>query len=1708
MSEPLASKGGPSLDDLLRGMAAAGPPPWLAGILKRCALLRSVDSTLFSEVLASEVPPGTDFTFATLVHRAEFAPLPGSDHEYYVRDGSRAGLLDDWIGDGPALAAFSARLVEFYGTRDPLDSLTHLLFADPDAALSRLASAYDAADIRGDLRTCDGLLRILRNRASLLPHFAPSLFAFLQEREQYYRSRVLFFDEWARSSHYLWRDDLTGQVDAFLGSSTTWLLQIFAEGGLGKTAFLRWLTARRLLVSQDGRSRWPVARVDFDRVNRTSVVCAPELLLVHAADQLDRQIDAGGGSSLFGQFLNDYQRYLPALMPQPAGQPPRAGVELSPREQAQLRDAFCDALDDRRAVLMLDTTEELVLHWPEAWQQILDLLEAVHAACRGVKVFISGRHDIRMRATFAEWCRRLADAGAFGTVRVTPLSGPEAMRYLTEVRHLESKLEPGDEPNPAQGNPFKLALFADRVGAGHAFTRTDLDELQFADVHYLVERIIDRVPDVELQWVLRYAVVPRQLTKAFLHDVLRPFLQREAGEAELDRPREHLPEGADIVRGKAIWGTTTGSFDTGRIWRELRKYASSSSWISFEGDLPTLHPELVAPMRYLLQSQEVYSALHQEAAAYFERAVPAWLWDLGSYRAQRGSANAAEVIELDARLKRDAETARPLLVEALYHHFQASGSEAAAQWHRYLNTPFALFADMRIALAQSLLSGDYLADDGLPRSHRRTERIIGVDTLAEVHFQIARALSEQLSRPSAWTQQDVAAEQTTRSVSQHLEAVQRYETMLGRSVIGAERAELESQVLLRAGRNEEAASRIESALTVEADPRTRIRLLSSKARLQARFKSGDPIAAFEEAARLAAKTPGTGTQLRQIRVEQARLQWAAQRLDEARRFFIAALEAGATTASGVTTMLDDLTDLIEVLFQSARPSEIDAWLQYAARHAGDAPRVGAFIELQRKRLDLATFRTVWPDPPTEDPYLAHARAVRLQLLQLPDAVDALQLATRLFEMAKDLVAAQSCEIDRLEYIAGTLGNLNEAKSLSSHLEPNGPNWMRGQMVLVDLWHKLAPDRAVELWRQAWAESATRADTRERATAFGLALIRGLEPPARSGELASLLEAVSPAGARIALLAPFEGWVPDTPGSKRPPIPALLGVLPSLEPDDPDFALRAMPLACARHFAGDTRGAHQLLSQVLRSVDVAREPLLGRRVLIACQVCDMPLNQGLVLDWLANIRATCASAPSFVLSTHVQMAEWCLERQGVVTAQTIVEAIQEPSAQETDQFVCHYMALRARFAGGADEADRWTSAARELASRLGQPPDIVIVRKGAEQAGGADADVFGDTADLIEVTRTSEHDVLVTVTSAGLQMHQSRHPFGPAIEAIVKSRGSSTALNALLGNQARTSDELRDILAFSTLPAPVDRGLLLRFDDDAIAALPWEWVADGRHSFVARCGRERPRLDSVRWVQRALSRLGHALFVDGVAGPKTLGALEAFDAQHGVLEDGAMTPGAFARIAAMLPPGPLAVVGRPYEEERSLRAGYGGFGLDLRHMWQQEGRAPVQVVNPAHLADGLATLRPEVLHFTLPVSQTGSDLRLAHETPNASSTATLALTPGAVSRMLQSALGPEAWPFIILDVPHAGSRAEALRLLYMRNQFAHQLYSLGRIRGIIATGLAGSATTELAYAIVRSVSNRQDAAGVLRAVAPITVDMPTALFCSTPSIPIWSADGVR
>jgi hypothetical protein len=520
-------------------------PPAERELLKRCASVRSFDERLVDQVLRDGVEGGDPdaLPFERIVGHRVIERIPRTKGLYQVTEDARPDYFKAWWeGDGgepaaarhevpPALRALSERLVTFYedapGEGD-LDRLYHLIAVNRLAARNLLNKLYRDADQEFDRALCRDLLNLLDARHDIL---GPELSESRDYYSLYFKARSFWANEYYHSANYFERKNLRNKFEAFLRDGSQWILNLQSAAGMGKTMFVRWLIARRCVPEP---ARFPCALIDFDNPQHDPVrfTHEPWLLLLALATQLDEQIERRPFYEFITE-LQERQRHAP-LGPREH----RAPSEDSRR----FADALLDSKLDRPVFIIFDTLEEAVTRRSADARALIDQVALLRARFPPLRLLLSGRCDLgrRLPGFARRFHKEMLD------VSLRPLKPDEARGYL--------KLRLRQSPGPAhgvrveavldksQGDPFKLAFFSDLLAEpDQRVSPSQIMETDDPVLASLLKRVIDRVEDKRLRWLLRYGVVLRELSLPAIKEVLAPYLRHAgAGKTELDDPDSGL----------------------------------------------------------------------------------------------------------------------------------------------------------------------------------------------------------------------------------------------------------------------------------------------------------------------------------------------------------------------------------------------------------------------------------------------------------------------------------------------------------------------------------------------------------------------------------------------------------------------------------------------------------------------------------------------------------------------------------------------------------------------------------------------------------------------------------------------------------------------------------------------------------------------------------------------------------------------------------------------------------------------------------------------------------------------------------------------------------------------------------------------------------------------------------------------------------------
>jgi tetratricopeptide (TPR) repeat protein len=1675
-------KGGGDLESYFEANALKVKNPNETALLRRCALVRSFDAQLLAGPLSRNLPKGARIDFEKFVDDPEMNRSARQSGEYSLKQSARDGYLAWWgLKEHAAeLRRFCRSMLSYYEKEGAeLDAFGQRAIVAPKAAHKQFLEWYRKADRRADLAECESLLNLLRSYGDLLRE---PLVGALKDRERYFAGRVMFADDWTRTERFLERDGVTRRFAKFLRNPGKWIFHMHASGGSGKTAYLRWLTARYCVTERNkSRQRIPVAKIDMDFVRLASLDSAPWLILIPAADQLDQQIPGRPFASPMATWLDKappLDRFATSTTQAPV---------TDEAEAASCAGDFRAALGSRRVFLILDTLEEMVLRHGQSLASILQILAQVRQGCPGFHVVLSGRYDLRKRSETAEAMRSFRRDTV--SLSVAKFSRAEAIDYLRRVRGLRGNFALGAMVKASGRNPFKLALYADLASARGSMTSKHVGELGDIAHEYLIERIIERIPDSEmpLRWVLRYAVVPRPglLTFEYLEDVLRPHLEREMrqkGLLLLDRAES------------SVWRPESGTFTLQQVWDTLLLYRSPSGWIDVIGGRPLLQPEIVVPMRALLQKEKIFCPLHKNSADYFEK---------------QGNR-----------------------VEALYHRFWAEGPAAKKYWETYLSEAKSL--DEGEALASLICSGDLLDEDDRPLRHEVFGSVVGLDTVADAAFELASiAIRRHLLGQGESALQ--------RKASNYLRRVAKLEKWLSHKAIDSSRRALVEAALLEALRkNDEAIAVADRAL---GNPHPRTDLISLeilKARL---IESRDPDAAagcLGEAARLARNAAHPAVSYSWICGRLGRLQYEHDHLDRAGECYrraLESLESKEGNGKDVVSMLQSLTQLSR---SSLQFSEIQGWIERAERFSSELPEARDFVSHQRARLaldrgELREAASLGDYGNLGDVAGAFGRQRELWA-ESSWARQDYKMADGGFEQAFGFYKKDGTEdaminvsLRRGRMAAEDMGNLRQAPETrisSRHWSP-AQQGIALELRLI----RLAKAGRVDEAQQAWAKPAFplgNGRVAARYFAVGLALELAY-PPAAYDSMLKALAMVEPWQARLPILDPFRHFSGEPVGISSELQNRFIALHPAPDEAGEDFPFQALALADALRYGGGNKGAAYLLKEALKRTPAS---WIGvrRRLILAAQRLELILPDQTLWDFLRDADRESESVDHRYLPlrtvARVELAEWWLKRG---KRQHAAEALRgcAPDAVAGSQYEMRfYLVQAAAILSDRAHANAYTRAL-QLAGEMGWPPppppssiDVVSLPVGRP----AEQPLYPGRR-IVTIRPEPEigppRNLVIMLEDPPGQLAVGRLDLkrDAELREVIFS-DSRTAAADYLQDFGPAIDRLRLLL-----PDPLSRRQSQRNRGDialvtppgTLAGLPYEAAAERsgiRFLFRQAYYEENPR-DTIVWLQRWLTSHDFPVTVDGVAGPKTWEMLSRASKVNKTLVDG--WDGLRTR-KKMCPPllqqASIITLQSSTHEQHSRERGYSAQGISLEQAYSEQGLRCESVyltpTFPSQLESAMGRSNRPVLHVTLDLvdAREGASLRvqdadssdgMRHGRGGPTTYWESEITASRLGSLLDEGKGlPSA--FVILDPPHPGNPREWARQLVLRNQFAHELLATRCVWGVLATGLAGPDRGQIEAQLQRLIASMatRPLAGEMAQVC----DRFSALFCWDPLLPVW------
>jgi hypothetical protein len=1627
----------------LGSVAMAVFPRNVRETVKRCAAVTTFDAELYTQVLRSADGP----ELAELAGSGRVGQVPGTPERYqlesYLRDG---GWQSWWADEGmtpgaptvpPSLARYAEQLADYYrAVGQPLEELRALLLADPDRARELFLRLYAAADEQFDLARCQDAIDVLAadDRAHVLP---VELARLRNDYQAFLSARSMWATEFHQTARYFSRPEAEGALRRLLAGKRSRVLQIVAAGGMGKTTQLRWFVARHCITR---RPSIPCARIDFDVVDPVNALRYPWLLLLEIASQLDQQLP----SVPFGQLVRDYERYRPLLSRGSA--PVTASVDEGTAVDAdEIVNRFCRTLAEARAfetpvVLLFDTMEEVGLRPDGGTAALVEMLGRVHTEARSARLVLSGRYDLKEQV--AGFPGRL---GKVATLQIKEFRPADAARYLSVIRGISRRDLVTAIVNKCGGLPFTLALFGDLAAQDPSLTSAAVESSTDPALLYCIARILERIDDDRLRWLLRYGVVPRRLTLSFLKEVIWPHLIRSI---EGDEARDHPAEDARPPRSvqifqQAAYPAPEDPQDMDRLWAVLSRYASQSSWVSEDRGTLTFHVRVRAPLRALLSAQPVFGLLHRDAISYFE-------W------------RAADQPDRWSRWMRDA----------IYHRFQLDQSDGAAAWRDAISRARAEGrTDWVKDLAGDLFSPDYLDDAGEP-----ARSVAGDRVRYDAHVEIGRVSAEAARQAG-----DSLASQRWSTAQRHLGEADRLLTSPEITSPSTRHLILQATVALAFGPHA-AAERYLGALAggdlggedrrdvyllqaesgaLEGDPDTNRRF---DAAFQASLELRDTAGATQIAADAAVRCLDGDQQ-------EAALLWC----ERARAMHPAPQLAVKVVCTEATALLE-----LGLPQRAVRRVFPDGTVRFTPDQSGE-PAAEALLALGRpvdalRVLELAQTAEAPAQSGEWRRILLRGRAYGM-LLRPGKATRLLErgLAASLGDMERALLTNELAVLN-----LRCTGDLDQAQHYLRDAErnrvpPGSAAWLEVQLTAMELQIRLTRPQAALDTLDTVLSQLSQTGARQRSVIR--AAIRGLAITISSAQEQIAQFLLGGLGAVRFLSTPLGllGDLRDCPALGDTAVRAALDQLllrPWRAAREPELAdlldhawadLAAVEIYRLLGRPGDAQATLDGAVGTLASAD----PLIWLEWIRASNRIGPPAADETEPppDLLARYRAYPALSAAYL----IELTE---RRQSIDPSSLSLQRLSDVTGLLARAEVSDVTGLLAR---AEDRKLPWRARLDALVDRLTEGPAATPPAASAGRPESA------------APPSARSHEIPVPISASDLPWPDPLSDFGLIRE--MQEPGGSWAVQCgdLLAGRILSS------LAEATPGTLPDVRLSL---DLPSAAIPWEMAriygqAIGQNPAVRFVYRSLPPvlgppgdvsdrpIAEIRTLQRALQRLDllGPSHTSGILDSRTRNELHDFQRDAGLPETDWPASATWQALRRILrntrPPRRPRVLILQSDVGRSIRSGRGSQGstADVQAIYSEFGLETSVLWNPTmskaydRLASAVAVDQIDVLHICAVVDTSGRRLALDFSGGSGGSDSAEAFPATGVGDLAQ-AVGPVTPPLVVLDVLAPPHETELIRQLLLRNTLGQQILGLGGVDVVLATGLG---TDHVRVAQLRSLA---------------------------------------
>ena len=1756
--------------------------PTEKALLQGACLLRTFDEEIYSVALRffppKDLPP---VSFAEFTKNPNLEKVPRTENTFRVKDAARENALREWTAQRQVDAraaltstTFFQRLRSHYRPSNDLDRLSILLITNPAEARQTFLDLFGEADRNFDLAKCNDILTTVEDKLLLAPELKP----LWRQKRQYLNARHLFAPEYSQTVFYYARKSIVKAFDNLLKGKATseWIFQLYAKGGMGKTMFVRWLLARHCVPSEI-----PIARLDFDFVNRQMARRYPWLLFLSIAEQLNKQL----ADEPFNRYLRNYFHVVSLLTDDGSGPVSRSAREKELKSvESQLRDTivsnFIDALTESSFrgtfVIVLDTLEEMSLQRKQSLMAILNQLREIHDGCDRARLLLVGRYNLA--ACLREFKSQFGPATV--THELEPFKRREARAYLTTNRELTNKAivnaiitkcesdhpDETDGPDKRRGsNPFKLSLLADLYEQQEIKTEEDVRSYPSTDIEYLIERIIWRIKEPAVQWLLRYAVIPRQFTFEFFEEVLAYHLEQELiKQRRLDDVNRRFPKGAESYNDREHWKPvpqSQRSLNLRAIWNDLRKYGSNYSFITFESrsdSAPRIQPDVVVPMRRLLSGQRVFGPLHLSAEKYF----------LGKVRHAKDP-------------KVWAENAR----EAIYHRFQRRGADAGAFWREYLGrVKCRRDPEIRKLIAEEIVRRDYVNEvSGEPLRRLNGEYLVAPED-------VGHALNALIEADVACMGHMPPAEQITlwEDVGDRLTQCEELQNRHGRRIGGS-----------HAPFNAATLRRLASVMTeAEIDFKKLTRTLRSAIRttesdqmqLSLVLQLADALVVQNDERALdyykyalsvvrPLKCSRVNASDVYLKIGQVHYEWRNYRAAE--RAYHSALQA-ATERDDFDTARDTLRNLADLNLELGLYSK--AWDQldegiHLARLGREKPEVldgvlsshikarGFYQPLQALN-DLTPYLRIVKTV-RERATTAETRGLLLgKLMKFEEAVSALETAKQFWTEAPDRVRTERARRRRVELQLFDIGNLHEADYTLTTWETIGwkidPELTCQLRILRVLWtHRVGNTRKA---RQQWSKilrdenvlNSPRALV--RALAAGLALGFGDRPTVK--KFIRALKKIKPAAARLPLLNVFEYAVPNHRLNDLPEMSEIRDLV-LLKPTVRDLIPYALTSADVLAWCGSSRRLKKNLDTAFEAARKRKNWFACRNILLALDRLklsseDTPLlPESEFLTYFADYPTLCAAALVEQAQRHLNRGdlERCKE-----TLDRAANHFQQSGTTTELEARFHYLSAELHKAKGQSKlAVKEFRAALSRYEKLGNQPMAQALR-GLIPTLDLPAKRNAETM-IVRITKTSKGlsverflgDVLISSTPAPALRIQHLNTL---VRAEIADRSALYQFAKSLISKPRDVERELGAILFNNASHRRPKASDCQLDSltPSLGKVPWELAQFKnqplRHwfrCFYRSASQTVRNVQAPRWLQLALQRLVMpSLVADGFMGQQTLQGLNQLRRKFNLPEtvDSADQNARIGKLLAaqkvrptvkvLLLHGSTASSGSGHLEDRAPLVGslYRDHGCRLEM---------VRASNPRSLIDKVQHFQPDVIHIISSFKEVpstgqvyldfdeeemlsgdigrpnfGGDAMSWSSGRDPFSFAKMAVfSPSYLNDTLALYDRAKLRPVVIIDAECPSGITELIHQLIYRNVFAAELFQVGYATAVIAIGLAKSSNLyfEQARRLITGVSNSMTIAEIvnglrLSSARDLAEQIATAgvvLFANEPYLTVLPAE---